>query len=41
MVGLGRCTPLPHAWCIYAEMIVLAGEAPTVPKSVPQLPSLV
>lgn len=30
MVGLGRCTPLPHAWCIYAEMVVLAGEPPTV-----------
>lgn len=20
MVGLGRCTPLPHAWCIYAVL---------------------
>lgn len=40
MVGLGRCTPLLHAWCIYAEMVVLAGKPPTV-RSVPQLPSLV
>ena len=30
MVGLGRCTPLPHAWGIYAEMVVLAGQPPTV-----------